>query len=240
MGRAFEVRKASMMKTGLAKSKVYTKHSREIYLAAKGGVPDPESNTNLKRSIDKAKKDSVPADVIKRAIEKAKDSSGDDLTLMRYEGFGPGDVTIIVDCYSDNANRTISEVKNCFTKTDNKLGVNGSVSHMYDEPAIVSFQSDLNDDDILEMLLNDDVDISDLEIEDGIITITSNKDQYNNLLTCLESNIQDISFDVSEISMVPKHTTNLEDKDKQASFDKLIEMLNEVDDVQEIYHNLSN
>ena len=104
MGRAFEVRKVAMAKTAAAKTKVYSKYGREIYMAAKAGVPDPEINLNLRRVIEKAKKDQVPSDIIKRAIEKAKGGVDENYTEVRYEGFGPGNTLIIVDCLTDNTN----------------------------------------------------------------------------------------------------------------------------------------
>lgn len=238
MGRAFEVRKAAMMKTSLAKTKVYTKHSRAIYLAAKSGVPDPENNTNLRREIEKAKKNQVPADTIKRAIDKAKNNSGEDFVAMRYEGFGPGQITVIVDCLSDNANRTISEVKNCFTKSNCKLGVSGSVAHMYDELAVVSFKGTYDEEELLDNLLMSDVEPEDIEIEDDMVTIYAAKEQFNVLMTALEENYPNISFEMSEITMLPQFQTEINSDEEQKDFDKLINMLNEVDDVQEVYHNL--
>ncbi len=238
MGRAFEVRKAAMMKTSIAKAKIYTKHSREIYLAAKAGVPDPDNNVTLKRAIDKAKKNQVPADTIKRAIDKAKNNAGEDFVPMRYEGFGPGEVTVIVDCLSDNANRTVSEVKNCFTKSNSKMGVNGSVSHMYDELAVAAFKGEYDEEQLLDNLLMHDVEPEDIEFEEGMVTVYASKEQYNNLLTALEESYPNISFEINEISMLPKFTTQLSNEEDQKNFDKLMDMLNECDDVQEIYHNL--
>src|SRR5690606_331116 len=127
MGRAFEVRKVAMAKTAAAKTKVYSKYGREIYMAAKAGVPDPEINLNLRRVIEKAKKDQVPSDIIKRAIEKAKGGVDENYTEVRYEGFGPGNTLIIVDCLTDNTNRTLTEVRTLFNKSGGKLGVSGSV-----------------------------------------------------------------------------------------------------------------
>ena len=140
MGRAYEVRKAAMAKTAAAKTKVYSRFGKEIYLAAKNGIPDPEMNQTLKRIIEKAKAQQVPADVINRAIEKAKGNEQTNYEAVRYEGFGPEAATIIVDCLTDNVNRTVSEVRNCFTKTGGKLGVLGSVSFAYDELGVLSFE----------------------------------------------------------------------------------------------------
>ena len=116
MGRAHEVRAASMAKTAAKKSKLYSRFGKELYIAAKSGVPDPDMNLSLRRKIAEAKQNQVPADVIKRAIDKAKGGSDESYNEARYEGFGPGNSTIIVDCLTDNTNRSYTEVKTCFNK----------------------------------------------------------------------------------------------------------------------------
>ena len=123
MGRKFEVRKISMAKTAGAKTKVYSKYGKEIYVVAKNGGTDPQANLALRRLIEKAKKDQVPSHVIEKAIDKAEGGAGEDYVPARYEGFGPGGCMVIVDCLTDNNNRTITDVRNCFTKTGSKLGV---------------------------------------------------------------------------------------------------------------------
>src|SRR6056297_1622766 len=129
MGRAYQNRKDSMAKTAAAKTKVYSKYGREIYVCAKSGGPDPDSNLSLRGLIDRAKKDQVPAQVIEKAIEKAQGGAGEDFSPARYEGFGPGNCMAIVDCLTDNPNRTFGDVRGCFTKTKSKIGTPGSVSH---------------------------------------------------------------------------------------------------------------
>ena len=123
MGRAFEVRKHAMAKTSAQKTKVYSKYGKEIYMEAKNGVPDPEMNTNLKRVIERARQEQVPNDIINRAIEKAKGGDAADYHAVRYEGFGPNGSTFIVTCLTDNDNRSVSEVRNAFTKSKGKMGV---------------------------------------------------------------------------------------------------------------------
>lgn len=110
MGRAYEVRKASIQKTGAARGKIYTTFAKEIYLAAKKGIPDPDSNIVLKRVIDKAKKAQVPNDIIQRAIDKAKGAGQDEYETIVYEGFGPGASTLIIKCLTDNVNRTVGKI----------------------------------------------------------------------------------------------------------------------------------
>ncbi len=238
MGRAFEVRKKSMLKTGMAKTKIYTRYSKEIYLAAKDGEPNPDSNLRLKRIIDKAKNDQVPSDVIKRAIEKVTSGMGVDYKENRYEGFGPSGATIIIDCLTDNANRTISEVKNCFTKTENKIGVSGAVVHMFDNLGIISIKNS-TEDEILELLLENDLDVEDIEVEnDGTITLYTKITDFNNVRDLIGlSKEEDIIVD--ELSWLPQINVELNEEELQ-NFNKLIYMLNECEDVQNLYHNVEN
>jgi transcriptional/translational regulatory protein YebC/TACO1 len=118
MGRSFENRKHSIMKT----AGLYSKYGKQLYMAARNGVPDPDANPGLRSLIDRAKREQVPSHVIEKAIEKAKGTGGEDYSAARYEGFGPSGCSVIVDCLTDNANRTITDVRNCFTKTGSKLG----------------------------------------------------------------------------------------------------------------------
>ena len=238
MGRAFEVRKASMMKTGLAKAKIYTRHSREIYLAAKNGSPDPEANLNLKRAIDRAKKDQVPADIIKRAIDKVASGGGEDLRHKRYEGFGPSGSTILVDCLTDNDNRTISEVKNCFTKTSNNLGVAGAVAHLYEHIGVILVK-DKTEDDILELLMDNDMDAKEIEQEEDLVSITTDVPSFLSVKQLIQDTYGEESIDTEEITWVTQTEVELAGDDLE-SFQKLLDMLNEVDDVQNIYHNVTN
>lgn len=236
MGRAYEVRKAAMAKTAAAKAKLYSRYGKEIYQTAKSGIPDPEMNLSLRRLIDKAKKENVPADVIKRAIEKAKSGIGEDYTSVRYEGFGPNGATIVVDCMTDNVNRTVSSVRNCFTKTGNKLGVAGSVTHMYNEWSILSF-SGLNEEETLEILVMADINIIDIEEEDGIVTVYGAPQDLYQIKTALEEAHPNLNFDVEEISLIPMNYVTLNGEDLE-SFNRLLEMLEEVEDVNKVYHNV--
>ena len=236
MGRAFEVRKASMAKTSAAKAKVYSRYGKEIYIAAKAGVPDPEMNVGLKRIIEKAKANQVPADVIKRAIEKAKGGAGEHYEEARYEGFGAGASTIIVDCLTDNVNRTVSEVRNCFTKTKSKMGVSGSVTHFYDNLGLLSFSYD-NEESMLDALITADCDVSELEVEEGIMSVYVNPTDLYKAKEAIESLLKEVSFDVLEITMLPQEYVSLEGDDLQ-QFQKLLDMLEVVDDVQQVYHNV--
>ncbi|MFV0499147.1 MAG: YebC/PmpR family DNA-binding transcriptional regulator [Bacilli bacterium] len=239
MGRAFEVRKASMAKTSAAKSKVYAKFGKEIYMAAKTGEPDVEMNVNLKRIVEKAKSNQVPSDIIKRAIDKAKGSSKENYESILYEGFGAGGSNLMIECLSDNVNRTISEVRNCFTKTNGKLGVSGALQHLFSHVAMFVFNTCVLEDEILEKLMENDLEYIELEVEDEYITIQCEIVYYNLMRKLIESLREDIKFEVSEILWLPNSYIELEADDKN-KFDKLLEMLNECEDVQDIYHNVEN
>src|SRR6476646_7306018 len=127
MGRIFEKRKHSIFKTALQNSKLYSRYSKILYMAAKKGVPDPAANPVLRTFVERAKRENVPSHVIEKAIQKAAGAGGEDFQPARYEGFGPGGALVIVDCLTDNSQRTISDLRNCFTKTGSKLAANGSV-----------------------------------------------------------------------------------------------------------------
>ena len=236
MGRAFEVRKAAMMKTSAAKTKVYSRFGKEIYIAAKAGVPDPEMNQGLKRMIERAKANQVPADVIKRAIEKAKGGTDESYTSVRYEGFGPGNCTIIVDCLTDNVNRTVSDVRNCFTKTKSKMGVSGSVAHLYDHIGILAF--DFGDDEaMLDVLIEHDVDVIDLELDGQTMNLTVNPNDLYKAKTAVESLIPEVEFSALETTMSPHEMVSLNGEDVDL-FQRFMNMIDELDDVQEVYHNV--
>jgi len=235
MGRAYQNRKVSMAKTSDAKAKVYSKYGREIYVCAKSGGVDPSGNLALRGLIDRAKKDQVPSHVIDKALDKAKGGGGEDFSPARYEGFGPGGCMVIVDCLTDNPNRTFGDVRQCFTKTKCKIGTQGVVSHMFDHAAILAFKN--NDEDaVLEALLTVDVDVSDIENDDGQITVFAPQADYFKAKQALMDSLGEIDFEVDEIQFVPKSITAISGDDL-VMFDKFLEMLNDLDDVQNIYHD---
>ncbi|MBE1299101.1 MAG: YebC/PmpR family DNA-binding transcriptional regulator [Alteromonadaceae bacterium] len=235
MGRSFEVRKVAMAKTAAAKTKVYSKYGKEIYVSAKNGGPDPSANLSLKHLIDKAKKDQVPSHVIEKAIDKATGGAGEDFVPARYEGFGPGNCMVIVDCLTDNNNRTITDVRNCFTKTNSKIGAPGAVAHMFDHYAVFVFAGD-DDEAVLEHLMEADVDVADVELEDGKVTVFAPHTEFFKTKNALADFNADIEFDVEEISFVPQTNVDIAEDD-MPMFDKFMDMLNDCDDVQNVYHN---
>ena len=237
MGRAHEVRAASMAKTAALKTKVYSRFGRELYMAAKSGVPDPNMNQTLKRKIQEAKANQVPAAVIERAIEKEKGGTVENYIANRYEGFGPGDSTVIIDCLTDNVNRSISEIKTCFNKSKSKLGVLGSVSFNYNELGILSFVYD-DEEKMLDALINAEVDVVDLEAEDGNMTVYVNVPDFHKAQGAIEELISDVKFDVCEITMLPNEYVTLTDETEIELFNRLTTLLNDLEDVQKVYHNV--
>lgn len=238
MGRAYEVRKASIQKTGAAKGKVYTTFAKEIYLAAKKGSPNPEANITLKRLIDKAKKNQVPSDIITRAIDKAKGVGQDEYHEVVYEGFGPGASTLIIKCLTDNVNRTVGMVRAAFNKVNKSLGVTNSVSYNYEHLGVISFKYD-DEEKVLDLLLNAGIEVIDIESEDGYITISLNPSDMNTAKDELERDIANIDYEIDEVGMYAKDKITLEGEDKEI-FDRLYNMLEDIEDVSQIYTNVSN
>lgn len=236
MGRAYQNRKESMAKTSDMKAKLYSRYGREIYVTAKSGGTDPDGNLALRGLIDRAKKEQVPGHVIEKALDKAKGGGGEDYSPARYEGYGPGGCMAIIECLTDNPNRTFGDVRQAFTKTKSKIGTQGSVSHMFDHCAIFVFAGD-DEEAVLEALMEADVDVTDIELEEGRITVFAPNTEYFKAKTALIERFGDIDFDVDEIQFIPQSYTTLSGDDV-AMFDKFLAMLNDLDDVQQVYHNV--
>lgn len=234
MGRAYQNRKLSMAKTAAMKTSVYSRYSREIYMAAKGGGTDPDGNLALRSLIDRAKKDQVPSHVIEKAIDKASSGVGEDFQTARYEGFGPGGAMVLVDCLTDNANRTIGEVRPAFTKGKGKMGGQGTVAHMFDHAAVFVFTGD--EEAVLDVLIMADVDVLEVESDGEMITVTAPNTEFAKARNALTEAFEGIDFEVDEIQFVPKGETVLQGDDI-ALFEKLLDLLNACDDVQNIYHD---
>lgn len=237
MGRAYAVREAKIKKTGAAKGKLYTNFAKEIYLTAKNGVPEVEANSALKHLIEKAKKMQVPADIINRALDKAKGAGKDEYEQIIYEGFGPGASTFMIKTLTDNVNRTVGEVRAAFNKVHKSLGVSNSVSYNYDNLTILGFKSD-KEEDILMALL--DVGIEPVECEtdkDGILNISVNYIDNIKTRDIIEKVIPDVSYEVDESGWYAKDLIKLTGEDLDL-FNRLYDLLDEIDDVTDIYHNV--
>jgi YebC/PmpR family DNA-binding regulatory protein len=237
MGRIFEKRKATIFKTAAQKSKLYSKYGKQLYMAAKKGVPDPEANPVLRNFVERAKRENVPSHVIEKAIQKAAGAGGEDFQSARYEGFGPGGALVIIDCLTDNNTRTISDVRSCFTKTGSKLAASGSVMMSFDHLAILSFKGD-NEDKVLEALFAADVAVEEVESKEGAITVFAPPAEFYKAKTALLEAFPGLELEVQEITFLPQSTKTLSGEDL-ASFERFLGMLNDCDDVQEIYHNVA-
>ena len=236
MGRAYQNRKESMAKTSDMKAKVYSRYGREIYVSAKSGGLDPSANLALRSLIDRAKKDQVPGHVIDKAIEKAKGGGGEDYSPARYEGYGPGGCMALIECLTDNPNRTFGDVRMAFTKTKCKIGTQGTVSHMFDHVAIFVF-AHADEDAVLEALMDADVDVSEIEDDNGTLTVFTPNTEYFKAKQALTEAFGELDFDVDEIQFVPQSYTTISSEDMEM-FDNFMAMLNDLDDVQNVYHNV--
>jgi YebC/PmpR family DNA-binding regulatory protein len=206
-------------------------------MAAKNGVPDPDANPALRNIIDKAKRENVPAHVIEKAIQKASGAGGEDFQPARYEGFGPGGALVIVDCLTDNNTRTISEVRSCFTKTGSKLAANGSVVMSFDHLAVLSFKGD-SEEQVLEAMFGADVAVEEVESKDGYITIFAPPSEFYKAKTAVLVAFPGVELETQEITFLPQNRKTLGAED-QALFEKFLGMLNDCDDVQDVYHNVA-
>lgn len=237
MGRAHEVRAKAMAATAAQKSKLYAKYAKEVYIAAKQGLPDPNSNLALRKAIEKAKINQVPADVIKRAIDKVSSSDNANYSESLYEGFGPGASTVIVECLSDNANRTIANVRTCFNKSKSKIGSSGSVSFDYQRLSVISLTG-ASDEEVLEALIEKDVSFNDVEIDDDLVTVYGEFEDLYDIKTALEEVFKDrISIVRYETAWISNSKVKLEGEDKTL-FERLVSLLEDDDDVQNVYHNV--
>jgi YebC/PmpR family DNA-binding regulatory protein len=235
-GRAYEVRKASIQKTGAAKAKLYSMYAREIYDVAKKGGADPDGNLSLRRLLEKAKKEQVPGDIIKRALDKVNSGATESYITVRYEIFGPSGSTAIVECLTDNVNRAISSVKTALNKCKSKMGVEGSVSFNYDHLSILSFKG-LDEESALEAILNDGIELIDLETEDDMVTIYGRPQDYIAMKEAITKALPTVEFEIDEISMLPKEKVTLQGEDLEL-FNRLLSMLEEAEDVKTVYHNV--
>lgn len=236
MGRAYEVRKASIQKTGAAKGKLYSMYAKEIYQAAKTGGISLDSNAALKRLVEKAKKEQVPSDIIKRAIDKVNSGADESYESTRYEIFGPAGSTVLADCLTDNLNRTVSDIRTVINKTHTKLGAMNSVSYMYDNICVVGFKG-LDEEATLDVLLESGIDVDDIELDNDMIVISGKPNDLFAIKEAISSKLPDVNFEIDELTTVSKDKITLSGEDLEV-FNKLITMLEDVEDVQHVYHNV--
>ena len=233
MGRAHEVRAKAMAATAAARSALFMRASKEIYMAAKSGVPDPDSNLALRSAIEKWKSQHVTKEVIERAIQKAKGGSAESYEQGRYEAFGPGGSLFIVDTLTDNTNRALTSVRTAITK---KGGHMGSVIFNFTETGIFAFNGN-NRDEVEETLILSDVDVREVTIEDDTIEVLVEPTAFGHAREVLnEMGVNE--FETAEIVFLANDPIELTDAEDLRKFNELCDMLDELEDVQNVFHNV--
>lgn len=225
---------ASKQKTGAAKAKVYSMYAREIYQVAKSGGTEVDGNLALRRLVEKARSEQVPSDIIKRAIDKVNSGVDENYQTVRYELFGPAGSTFIVECLTDNVNRSVSNLRAALNKTNVKMGNQGSVQFMYDHNAVVGVRG-ATEEEVLETLIEASIDVDDVETENDTVVVYADP----TLLYAINDALSKMNIVASEIAWVPKEMVNLSGEDLDI-VRKLLGLLDDIDDVQNVYHNVEN
>ncbi len=218
-----------------ARGKVFQKLAKEIFVAAKTGTPDIDSNASLRMVVEKAKAANMPKDNIQKAIDKAKGASeSDNFENIRYEGYGPGGIAIMVDCLTDNRNRTASLVRSTFTKRGGNLGTDGSVSYLFERRGLIEIPSDYPEEEVMMACL--EAGALDIETLSHTYFITTPKDKFIAVKEALNViGVQE--FLTCEVTYVATNEITVLQDTKEKVY-RLIEELEDIDDVQEVYHNL--
>jgi len=235
MGRKWNNIKYGKASKDAAKSKIYARFGKEIYMAAKNGEPDIELNRNLASIVERAKIAGVTRDIIDRAINKAKSGATENYEPIRYEGYGPSGSAIIVDALTDNVNRTVAEVRNVFKKNGGNMGVSGAVAFMFEPTALFIFPGH-NEEAILEGLMEAETDVRDVEENGGEISVLADNEQFHAVQIAL-ANMGILEFEVAEMTMIATALNELAGESLE-KFVKLIDSLEELDDVTNVYHNI--
>lgn len=235
MGRKWNNIKEKKASKDANTSRIYAKFGVEIYVAARRGEPNPESNQALKFVLERAKTYNVPRHIIDRAIEKAKGGSEESYSELRYEGFGPNGSMVIVDALTNNVNRTASDVRAAFGKNGGNMGVSGSVAYMFESTAVIGLEGKTADE-VLEILMEADVDVRDILEEEESVIVYAEPDQFHAVQEAFK-NAGITEFTVAELTMLAQNEVTLPE-DAQAKFEKMIDVLEELEDVQRIYHNV--
>ncbi len=224
-------------KNDAAKGKIFTIIGREIAVAVKEGGPDPSNNFKLAQVIAKAKSNNMPNDTIERGIKKASgDGNNVNYEYATYEGYGPSGTAIIVKCLTDNKNRTAANVRNAFTKGQGSIGTQGCVSYMFDEKGQIIIdkeECDMDADDLMMLAL--DAGAEDFSEEEDSFEILTTPDEFETVRKALEN--EQISMASAEISMIPQTYVSLNEENDLTNIRKILDLLDDDDDVQEVYHN---
>lgn len=218
-----------------ARGKVFAKIAKEIYVAAKSGDADPNNNAALRMVIEKAKSENMPKSNIQNAIDKAKNKgNGENYEAIRYEGYGPGGVAVMIDCLTDNKNRTASFVRSALTKRGGNLGTDGSVSYLFKRKGVLVLDKEYNEEELMMNAL--DLDIEDFKVLDDGYLIYTTPENFLSVKDKLEE-LNYNNFISSEVTYVADNYIPLDDEVKEKVYN-LIEDLEDLDDVQNVYHNL--
>lgn len=219
-----------------ARGKIFQKLAKEIFVAAKAGDSNPENNPTLRMVIEKARAQNMPKDNIQKAIDKASGAgANENFESIRYEGYGASGVAFMVDCLTDNKNRTASMVRAAFTKRGGNLGTSGSVSYMFKRKGVITIPNTYNEDEIMMLVLDNGA--LDFEVEDEVYTITTEADDFIKVKDALtDYGVEE--FLISEVTFVADNLIEVDDSAREKN-EKLIEALEDIDDVQDIYHNMA-
>ena len=227
---------AKQGKADAARGKVFTKLGRELLMAVKQGGPDPVGNSKLKDVISKCKANNMPNDTINNAIKKAAGAgNSESYEEITYEGYGPNGVAIIVNASTDNKNRTAADVRHVFDKFGGNLGTSGCVSYMFEKKGVIVIEKaecKLGEDDLMMLALENGAE--NMEVEDEVYEITSAPEEFSKLSQALEEN--GISFLEADVKMVPNNYISL-DENGVRKMELILEKLDELDDVIDVYHN---
>ena len=234
MGRAFEFRKARKMKRWSAMAKTFTRIGKDIVMAVKDGGPAPESNSKLRAVIQNAKSANMPKENIERAIKKASDKTSENYKEILFEGYGPFGIAIIVETATDNNHRTVANVRSYFNKYEGSLGTAGSVEFMFDRLCHFKIRTDLDVEELELDLI--DFGIDEVIIDENEILIYSSFENYGIIQKELE--FRKINIISSEFERIPKQFKTLSEE-KKDKVNVLIEKIEEDDDVQNVFHNMS-
>ena len=223
-------------KTDGARAKVFTKIGREISVAVRDGGPNPASNSKLADLIAKAKRMSVPNDNIQRIIKKAEGGDKTEFEAITYEGYGPGGVAVIVEALTDNRQRTAPEVRHYFDKYGKGMGAQGCVSWSFDRKGVIIIDNEDGDYDEDAVMMDAlDAGADDFNAEDNVFEITTDPDAFNDVVKALEE--KNYAFVSADISLVPQTYVKLESDEDIKNMEKLLDMLDDNEDVQNTYHN---
>lgn len=224
-------------KNDAAKGKIFTMIGREIAVAVKEGGPDPANNFKLAQVIAKAKSNNMPNDTIERGIKKAAGEGGSvNYETAVYEGYGPSGTAIIVKCLTDNKNRTAANVRNAFTKGNGSIGTQGCVSYMFEEKGQIIIdreECDRSADDLMMLVL--DAGAEDFSEEEDSFEVVTTPEEFENVRKKLEE--EKISMASAEVTMIPQNYVTLTEEADLTNINRILDLLDEDDDVQEVYHN---